>query len=180
MTTLMVMGRPRGFEEETVLTAAAEVFVAGGYEGTSIDDLVKALDVHRGSLYKAFGSKRGLFLAVLGHYVETLLPKAIQAAAADGADEDGFAVLAHQNDLDLLLVAALERGHHDAQVAALVRQSLVLLDCAVGDLAGPEPAAVPSPRPGRAMDLLAARLYERLHDEPAANDARHHPTAKET
>nr|MBA2478770.1 helix-turn-helix transcriptional regulator [Sporichthyaceae bacterium] len=65
------MGRPRGFSEEAVLDGAAAVFIRGGYEGTSVDDLVTGLQLHRGSLYKAFGSKRGLFLAVLGHRVET-------------------------------------------------------------------------------------------------------------
>jgi len=63
------MGRPRGFSERTILEAAADAFVRGGYEGTSVDDLVHALKLHRGSLYRAFGSKHGLFLAVLRHYV---------------------------------------------------------------------------------------------------------------
>ncbi|WP_408649259.1 helix-turn-helix domain-containing protein [Streptomyces herbicida] len=34
------------------------MFAERGYEGTSVDDLVRALGVHRGSLYKVFGSKR--------------------------------------------------------------------------------------------------------------------------
>ncbi len=36
------MGRPRGFSEGTILEAAADAFVRGGYEGTSVDDLVSA------------------------------------------------------------------------------------------------------------------------------------------
>ncbi len=57
----MIVGRPRGFSEDEVLDAAAGVFVLSGYEGTSIDDLVKALNLHRGSLYNAFGSKVACF-----------------------------------------------------------------------------------------------------------------------
>ncbi len=75
------MGRPRGFSEEVVLEGAAVVFVRGGYEGTSVDDLVTALQLHRGGLYTAFGSRRGLFLAVLRHCVETRL---LRLAVAQG------------------------------------------------------------------------------------------------
>ncbi len=59
------MGRNRTFDEADVTTRCAEVFRRTGHEGTSIDDLVNAISLHRGSLYKAFGSKRGLFLAAL-------------------------------------------------------------------------------------------------------------------
>lgn len=118
-----------------MLDAAARVFVRGGYEGTSIDDLVTALGLHRGSIYKAFGSKRGLFLAVLRRHVRTGLP----APGRPGA-------------LDLLLVAALERGPVDAEVADLVREALDALRPDPSD-AGLEPV----------FALLGARLHERLH-----------------
>jgi TetR/AcrR family transcriptional regulator, transcriptional repressor for nem operon len=130
------MGRPRQFDEPEVLLAATAVFVENGYEGTSIDDLVKALNLHRGSLYKAFGSKRGLFLAVLGFYVETVLPDQVES---ESLREEG---------LDLLLVAALERGHRDPRVATLVRQGVVRLDAAA--------------------ELLGTRLLERLYVEPVS------------
>lgn len=65
----MEVARPKSFSPENVLRLALTCFTAGGYEGTSMDDLVQALDLHRGSLYEAFGSKRGLFLAVLDDYV---------------------------------------------------------------------------------------------------------------
>ena len=81
--TVVMMGRPRGFSEDEVLDAAA-AFVLGGYEGTSIDDLVKALNLHRGSLYQAFGSKHGLFLAALRHYIETHLVSAPSDAHTPG------------------------------------------------------------------------------------------------
>ena len=120
------MARPKSFSTDEVLGLAATVFTSGGHEGTSVDDLVQRLNLHRGSLYKAFGSKRGLFLAVLERYVSTALPAAI-AAAVDGSG-DAFESLVEGTDLDLLLVAAIERGHHDLQVAALVRQALELLE----------------------------------------------------
>jgi len=172
------MGRPRSFSESAVLEAAAQAFIAGGYEGTSIDDLVKALNLHRGSLYKAFGSKRGLFLATLGHYVSTRLPSLLQSAGAPGSSLD---VLTQRRDLDLLLVAALERGGRDAEVAALVRKALVLLERATdesGDHAWSDP---PADRPARAIALLGTRLYERLHDDASgAPDQQHRPITKET
>jgi len=55
------MARPRAFDEALVLSQSRSLFAAQGYNGTSIDDLVKATGLLRGSLYKAFGSKRNLF-----------------------------------------------------------------------------------------------------------------------
>ena len=159
------MGRPRGFSEEAVLEAAASVFIRGGYEATSIDDLVKALNLHRGSLYKAFGSKRGLFLAVLRHYIETQLANASSAAFAPRGTLDSS--LPEHLDLDLLLIAALEGGHRDAEVAALVRRALGLIELATADPADvPRSSAAPAPCPVRAIELLGARLYSRLHPDP--------------
>jgi TetR/AcrR family transcriptional repressor of nem operon len=63
-------GRPRKFDEAEVLAAAARVFWAKGYHAASIDDLCEATGVLRGSLYGAFGDKRGLLLAALAHYGE--------------------------------------------------------------------------------------------------------------
>jgi len=41
------------------------VFWAEGYEATSMQDLVEAMGINRGSLYGTFGGKRALFLAAL-------------------------------------------------------------------------------------------------------------------
>lgn len=162
------MGRPRSFDENTVLGAAARAFVRGGYEGTSVDDLVHALQLHRGSHYKAFGSKHGLFLAVLRHHVSVELPAAISRAGPSGRVD--VAALSASGDLDLLLVAALERGPVDAQTAGLVRVALDALEHALSpDAHGPPPSTGP-PTPVHALNLLGARLHQRLHagrDDPA-------------
>lgn len=157
------MGRPRRFSEAAVLQSAAEAFARGGYEGTSIDDLVKALNLHRGSLYQAFGSKRGLFLAVLRHYVETHLAHVTQALLAEGPPTQVLEALVHSSDLDLLLIAALERGPRDAEVATLVRRALEVLEH-VTRAAEPPPADGSTAAPAAAIGLLGARLYERLYD----------------
>ena len=59
------MGRNRSFDEADVVRRAAACFLRSGYEGTSVEELTSATGLHRGSLYQAFGSKRGLFLAGL-------------------------------------------------------------------------------------------------------------------
>ncbi|WP_231942647.1 TetR/AcrR family transcriptional regulator [Cupriavidus taiwanensis] len=48
-----------------MIARAAEVFARIGFNACSVDDLVEVTALHRGSLYKAFGSKRGLFEKVL-------------------------------------------------------------------------------------------------------------------
>ena len=98
------MGRPRGFDEATAVDAATALFCERGYDGTSVDDLVRALGVHRGSLYQAFGSKRGLWLRALRAHVEAL----------DGPE----------GDLTLLLRAAVERAPTDPDTARLVSAGL--------------------------------------------------------
>ncbi|MFT7622438.1 MAG: TetR/AcrR family transcriptional repressor of nem operon [Myxococcota bacterium] len=45
-----------------------EVFWQQGYQGASVQDLVEATGLQRGSLYGAFGDKRGLFMAALSAY----------------------------------------------------------------------------------------------------------------
>ena len=63
--TLRPRGRPRSFDPGAVLHAAAERFRAGGYAGTSLDDLAAATGLNRPSLYAAFGDKEALYLAAL-------------------------------------------------------------------------------------------------------------------
>jgi AcrR family transcriptional regulator len=62
------MARPRVFDEEEVLDRAMDVFWRHGYEGASMAELTKAMDLNSPSIYAAFGSKRGLFDAVLKRY----------------------------------------------------------------------------------------------------------------
>jgi TetR/AcrR family transcriptional repressor of nem operon len=61
-------GRPRAFDENTVLAKARDLFWARGYEATSVQDLVDGLSLQRGSLYGAFGDKRALYLKAVTLY----------------------------------------------------------------------------------------------------------------
>jgi|SRR5579872_4829898 len=63
------MGRPREFEEDEVIADALEAFWKQGYASTSIQDLLTATDLERGSLYKAFGDKHSLFKRALETYL---------------------------------------------------------------------------------------------------------------
>lgn len=88
------MARQRAFDTAGVLTAARHVFSKYGYAGTSIDMLVQAMQLQRGSLYQAFGSKAGIFRACF--------------LAAPFGDETK----------DLLVIALWERANIDAVVHA--------------------------------------------------------------
>jgi TetR/AcrR family transcriptional regulator, transcriptional repressor for nem operon len=125
------MGRPRGFDEDQVVRAAAELFARHSYDGTSVDDLVNHLGVHRGSLYKTFGSKRGLYLQALRRHVDEDV--AALARAVAGADDQAEAVglvLAAGPKLGLLFHAMVERAPVDPDAAAEATRALALLDAA--------------------------------------------------
>lgn len=58
------------FDRDLVLRSAMEAFRAKGYAKTTMQELVTATGLHPGSLYAAFGNKRGLLLAAVDHYVQ--------------------------------------------------------------------------------------------------------------
>ncbi len=66
------MAGVKQFDKEKVIDRALAVFWQRGYEATSIQDLVEATGIGRGSLYGTFGDKEKLFLAVLDRYVEKI------------------------------------------------------------------------------------------------------------
>jgi TetR/AcrR family transcriptional repressor of nem operon len=126
------MGRPRLFDEQQVVHAAVELFARRSYDGTSVDDLVHHLGVHRGSLYKTFGSKRGLYLRALRRHVDHDVA-AVAEAVSDGASADEMRrVLAVGHDLGLLFLAMTERAPVDPEAAAEASRALALLDAANG------------------------------------------------
>ncbi|MEU4658263.1 TetR/AcrR family transcriptional regulator [Streptomyces sp. NPDC023723] len=61
-------GRPREFDKDRTLERALELFWSRGYAATSVQDLVDALGVERGSLYGAFGDKRSFYLDAVRLY----------------------------------------------------------------------------------------------------------------
>jgi TetR/AcrR family transcriptional repressor of nem operon len=64
------MARQKEFDRDEVLHKAMEAFWARGYEGTSIQDLVKHMGINRQSIYDTFGDKHTLFLQALDRYRE--------------------------------------------------------------------------------------------------------------
>ena len=65
-------GRHRSFNEEDVLNKATEVFWTKGYESSTTEDLLMAMDINKGSLYNAFGNKKQLFKTVVTHYAAAI------------------------------------------------------------------------------------------------------------
>lgn len=141
------MGRPRGFDPETALRVAVDVFWQQGYEATSLDALSQAMGLSRSSFYACFGSKHALLMAAVQRYADDRYASLIErvAACADPrqavramltviADVDGgtrgclfvnaVAELA-PGDAELLAFAQ----SHTARVGALMTAALRRLGC---------------------------------------------------
>lgn len=71
---------------EALLDAAAEMFAAKGYDGTSIRDIAGAVGMLPGSLYYHFKSKEDLLIAVYRKGVARFEAAIDQALASTGAD----------------------------------------------------------------------------------------------
>jgi len=80
-------GRPRSFDEETIVDRARELFWGNGYGATSIRALSDELGVLPGSLHAAFGSKRALFLRSLQDFAE-MSHASVQSLATSDAPLD--------------------------------------------------------------------------------------------
>lgn len=62
------VARTKGFDPDTAVDRALEVFWSNGYAATSAQDLVDGTGLGRGSLYNTFTSKHALYEQVLRRY----------------------------------------------------------------------------------------------------------------
>jgi len=62
------MARDKEFIPEEKIAKALDVFWEKGYNATSMQDLVDAMQINRSSLYNSFGDKHNLFLECLRTY----------------------------------------------------------------------------------------------------------------
>ncbi|WP_327209199.1 TetR/AcrR family transcriptional regulator [[Kitasatospora] papulosa] len=146
------MGRPRAFDEDEAVRAAVGLFGGRAYDGVSVDDLVTHLGVHRNSLYKTFGSKRGLYLVALRrHIADDVRP--LLDALAEATDAATALRLVTSADLGLLLLAAIERSPVDEEVAFEVTAALDSVDRAIADALG-VPAALATALTAAALGIL--------------------------
>jgi AcrR family transcriptional regulator len=129
------MARPREFDEAAVLRAARGAFRERGYAGTSLQDLMDATGLGKGSLYAAFGDKRGLYLRVLGDYAGqsvTDVGAALEAGAGPAlpALRSYLLAMAHGSvggPSCLLASSTAELADADADVGACVGQTFAAL-----------------------------------------------------
>jgi TetR/AcrR family transcriptional regulator, transcriptional repressor for nem operon len=137
-------GRPREFDMDEALDQAIRVFCEQGYSATSIGDLIDAMGLASGSIYKAFHDKRSVFLAALDRYV--LLRKEQIAAAARSSkparerlrDVLAFFVESSKGAEGrrgcLIVGSAVELAIADREVAARVTASLSKNEVFLADL----------------------------------------------
>ena len=67
---IQTKGRPKSFDEKEVLTIAMHYFWKNGYENTSLDNLLKTMNIKKSSFYSTFKSKEEIFSRCLALYKE--------------------------------------------------------------------------------------------------------------
>jgi len=168
------MGRKREFSEEEVTDAAIGIFMSKGYRATSIQDVVAATDIGPGSLYGVFGSKSGLFQAVLDRYDATS-PVLRVVERADSAPPRATIVELLEDIADgrpsldrprgcLITNSAAELAGNDAAMAARVERSLRRLEDALCRLVerGQQAGEFTSARPARELARYLVTVIQGL------------------
>lgn len=126
----MSLGRPLEFDPEAVLDAAMEVFWRQGFEATSLQDLLAAMNLSKSSFYQAFGSKQQLFETCLARFRKHQAARMMRTLAAAPSGLSflrqflrSVAKEARGTDCPkgcLIMNTATEFAGRDAAVAALV------------------------------------------------------------
>lgn len=134
------MARPQEFESADVLHRALGVFWRDGYEGTSLDQLLRATGLSKSSLYASFGNKRELFLKAFDAYrsertreMHLLLSEGTGRAAVEAffrrIIRDASAVEFQHGCMSTN--QAVEMAPHDADVKARVEADFQLIEDAL-------------------------------------------------
>ena len=113
--------------KEDILEAAAQVFRQKGFHGASMQDIAKAVNLQKPSLYHHVSSKQEILLALLDRALELLLERISAISSQDiSADQKlqqmiraYLQILAENTDLSAVLLfehRSLERRQHARHV----------------------------------------------------------------
>ena len=114
---------PAAERRELILRAAMNRFGATGYDATRLDDIAADAGVTKPILYRHFGSKKGLYLAVLDRHREDLPGFLEDLPAEPSLDElarailDGWLAYAHENQPRWRMLFRDHGGDADVQRA---------------------------------------------------------------
>ncbi|HFB54452.1 MAG TPA: TetR/AcrR family transcriptional regulator [Hellea balneolensis] len=133
MTQYDHRGRPKEFDENTVVNAAMVSFWTQGYEACSLADLLNATGLSKSSFYQSFGSKKHMFVTSLNYYseVETAALRNLIHDARDGKAFfrdliDSFCnkTTPHWRAGCLIANTAAEFGQEDPDIAQALKKGL--------------------------------------------------------
>ncbi|MBP6346343.1 TetR/AcrR family transcriptional regulator [Neisseriaceae bacterium CLB008] len=156
--------KPAHVRLEELMNAAENLFLAQGVDATTIDDIVTAADVAKGTFYHYFSSKNDLLVSLGQRYTERFIER-LAAAMAQCDDDDWVGKLrqwVHSNvttyaeTYHIHDIVYINHHHHDrANPAknAILDQLLAIIEG--GSQAGAW--APPQPR------LVALMIYSGVH-----------------
>jgi TetR/AcrR family transcriptional repressor of nem operon len=127
------MPRPRSFSEDVSLDRVLDVFWSAGFDGASMQALVEASGVHRGSLYATFGNKAELYHAALQRYADWGLTELRRLFAGERSVRKAVEKLLDQVATDsgrgtrgcFMVNATTERAATDPEVQQIAREHFV-------------------------------------------------------
>ena len=75
-------------KRQTILSAGRDLFLTNGYQGTSVDQIAASAEVSKQTVYKHFGDKQELLLAIVNNALESTVAPFLERirALADTAD----------------------------------------------------------------------------------------------
>jgi TetR/AcrR family transcriptional repressor of nem operon len=132
------MSRPKEFNPDDAIEKAMQVFWHKGYEATSMEDLLSAMDLNRGSLYDTFGDKRQLFLKVVDRYCTTFVGSKFSLLDQPGPALPALRRFIHgmiegaladpQRRGCLIANTVMELSPHEKEIAGTLRQALKMAE----------------------------------------------------
>ena len=132
------MPRPKEFNPDDAIEKAMQVFWHKGYEATSMEDLLEAMDLNRGSLYDTFGDKRQLFLKVIDRYCHGFVGEKFSLLDQPGPALPTLRLFIHgmieggladpQRRGCLIANTVMELSPHEKEIAGMVSQALKMVE----------------------------------------------------
>ena len=123
-------GRPKSFDRDVALQRAVGHFLAYGYKGAGMRDLLASMGIARQSLYDTFVSKRDLFLEALKSYEINAMKEYNALFLAEGSPLQkietliqGWTEKAKQEPFQGCLInhAVVDMGNADPDIARMAR-----------------------------------------------------------